>query len=85
MCLETVSICCMSVLDRASPDDLVGLDAEDLAELGRRLKREHLRRRMSFRTCEHCGRTWLARADARYCQAKCRLAAFRARKKAVDD
>lgn len=75
----------MSVLESNSPDGLVGLDAEGLAELGSRLKREHLRRRMSFRTCEYCSRTWLARADARYCQAKCRLAAFRARKKTGDD
>lgn len=60
---------------------LKGLEPVQLTELGGRIKHEHLNRRNAYRTCAHCGATWLARAGALYCQPKCRLAAFRARKK----
>lgn len=57
------------------------LEPAQLTELGGRIKHEHLNRRNAYRTCANCGTTWLARAGALYCQPKCRLAAFRARKK----
>lgn len=57
------------------------MNAPLLAEIGGRVRREHLRRRQSYQTCVRCGGKWLARADARYCQPKCRLAAFRERKR----
>lgn len=66
-----------------SAADLQHLEPDQLTELGSGVKREHLRRRQAYRTCEHCGTNWLARADARYCQPRCRLAAFRDRERAT--
>lgn len=71
----------MTLAELPSPTDLEKLELPQLAELGALMKREHLRRRQSYRTCERCGTSWLARADARYCQPRCRLAAFRDREK----
>jgi len=75
----------MPVMNLPSPDELENLEAERLTKLGGLVKHEHLRRRNAFRVCAHCGASWLARANARYCQPSCRLAAFRERKKATHD
>ncbi|MDO5067460.1 MAG: hypothetical protein Q4D96_09300 [Propionibacteriaceae bacterium] len=53
---------------------------EELGVLDHRLRRERLRRRGAWRSCQHCATSFLGREGALYCSARCRVAAFRARK-----
>lgn len=68
----TDSICYMS--------DLVSLSDAGLSDLDRALRHERLRRRKAWHTCERCSEAFLGRGDARFCSARCRVAAHRAGK-----
>ena len=60
--------------------DLTSLSESELADADRALRHERLRRREAWRDCEHCGEAFLERGDARFCSARCRVAAHRAGK-----
>ena len=60
--------------------DLTSLSESQLADADRALRHERLRRREAWRDCEHCGEAFLERGDARFCSARCRVAAHRAGK-----
>lgn len=60
--------------------DLTNLSESELADADRALRHERLRRRGAWRDCEHCGEAFLERGDARFCSARCRVAAHRAGK-----
>lgn len=57
--------------------DLTSLSESQLADADRALRHERLRRREAWRDCEHCGEAFLERGDARFCSARCRVAAHR--------
>jgi hypothetical protein len=59
--------------------DLAALSDDDLAWWITQLRKEQLRRKGKSHTCGRCGTRFMARAGARYCSAKCRVAACRAR------
>lgn len=68
----TGSICYMQ--------DLTSLSESELTDAARALRYERPRRRGAWRDCEHCGEAFLGRGDARFCSARCRVAAHRAGK-----
>lgn len=61
-------------------ESLDNLSEMGLTELDSALRHERLRRREAWRHCEHCDQAFLGRGDARFCSARCRVAAHRARK-----
>ena len=58
--------------------DLAALSDDDLALWITQLREEQLRRKGKSHICGRCGIRFMARAGARYCSAKCRVAAYRA-------
>jgi hypothetical protein len=58
--------------------DLANLDDAALSDVDRALRQERLRRRKAWRACGRCGQAFLGRGDARFCSARCRVAAHRA-------
>lgn len=65
--------------------ELTTLSEAGLTDLDRALRGERLRRRGAWRECERCGEEFLGRGDARFCSARCRVAAHRTARKAQSD
>lgn len=65
-------------------DSLTTLQDAELTARMKSLRREQLRRAGKGRLCVQCGVEFFARAGARFCSGRCRVAAFRERRRAVD-
>lgn len=59
-------------------DDVVSLSDGDLVKLGRAVYAERMKRRGALKKCRNCQELFAGRRDARFCSARCRVAAHRA-------
>lgn len=57
--------------------DFAAATEEQLRDWARQIRRERMRRRGRLITCQRCKTQVVARRDAQYCSARCRVAAHR--------
>lgn len=73
-------LCAVVTISIRYMQDFTSLSDAGLTDVDRALRHERLRRRKAWRNCERCDQAFLGRGDARFCSARCRVAAHRAGK-----
>lgn len=58
--------------------DVTQVSEDELTRLAHQVRQERMRRRGLTITCLRCGAQTVARADAKFCSTRCRVAAHRA-------